>query len=107
MRAACFSYVCAKTGWNCAALHRKAKTPTSCYRVKKEMLTQIYRILALNLSEPPVEFTWTRRDSDGMAVDTKTYTPQSFYKTYFGNDLKNDYVMLMNDPTTSTTNSMK
>lgn len=66
---------------------------------KKEMLTQIYRILALNLGEPPVEFTWTRRDSDGMAVDTKTYTPQSFYKTYFGNDLKNDYVMLMNDPT--------
>lgn len=66
---------------------------------KKEMLSEIYRILALNLGEPPTEFTWTRRDTDGMAVDTKTYTPQSFYKTYFGNDLKNDYVMLMNDPT--------
>ena len=66
---------------------------------KKEMLSQIYRMLALNLGEPPTEFTWTRRDSDGQEVDTKTYTPQSFYKTFIGNDLKNDYVMLMNDPT--------
>lgn len=66
---------------------------------KKEMLSEIYRLLALNLGEPPTEFTWTRRDADGNEVDTKTYTPQSFYQTYFGNDLKNDYVMLMNDPT--------
>lgn len=66
---------------------------------KKEMLSQIYRMLALNLGEPPTEFTWTRRDSDGQIVDTKTYTPQSFYKTFIGNDLKKDYVMLMNDPT--------
>ncbi|MCM1077708.1 MAG: C1 family peptidase [Bacteroides sp.] len=66
---------------------------------KKEMLTEIYRMLALNLGEPPTEFTWTRRDKDGNAVSTETYTPQSFYKTFAGNDLKNDYVMLMNDPT--------
>ena len=31
-------------------------------------------------------------------VSTKTYTPQQFYKEFAGNDLKNDYVMLMNDP---------
>ncbi|WP_300506673.1 C1 family peptidase [uncultured Duncaniella sp.] len=66
---------------------------------KKEMLTEVYRILALNLGEPPTEFTWTRRDADGNAVSTDTYTPQSFYKTFAGNDLKGDYVMLMNDPT--------
>lgn len=65
---------------------------------KKEMLSEFYRILALNLGEPPTEFTWTRRDSKGNPVDTRTYTPQSFYKEYAGNDLKNDYVMLMNDP---------
>ena len=65
---------------------------------KKQMLSEIYRILALNLGEPPTEFTWTRRDADDNAVETKTYTPQSFYKEYAGNDLKNDYVMLMNDP---------
>lgn len=66
---------------------------------KIEMLGQVYRILVLNLGEPPTEFTWARCDKDGNIVDTKTYTPQSFYQTYAGNDLKNDYVMLMNDPT--------
>lgn len=66
---------------------------------KLEMLGQVYRILALNLGEPPTQFTWTRRDKDGKVVDTRTYTPQEFYQTYAGNDLKNDYVMLMNDPT--------
>ena len=44
---------------------------------KKQMLSEIYRILALNLGEPPTEFTWTRRDADDNAVETKTYTPQS------------------------------
>lgn len=66
---------------------------------KKEMLKEVYRMLALNLGEPPTEFKWTRRDADGNAVSTETYTPQSFYKTFAGNDLKNDYVMVMNDPT--------
>lgn len=66
---------------------------------KQEMLGEVYRILALNLGEPPTEFTWTRRDKDDNAVETKTYTPLSFFKEYAGNDLKNDYVMLMNDPT--------
>ncbi|MEZ3560000.1 MAG: C1 family peptidase [Duncaniella sp.] len=65
---------------------------------KLEMLGEVYRILALNLGEPPVQFTWTRRDKDGNAVDTCTYTPQEFYQRFAGNDLKNDYVMLMNDP---------
>lgn len=66
---------------------------------KIEMLGQVYRMLALTLGEPPTEFTWTRRDKDGKEIDTRTYTPQEFYRTYAGNDLKNDYVMLMNDPT--------
>lgn len=66
---------------------------------KQEMLGEVYRILALNLGEPPTEFTWTRRDKDDNAVETKTYTPLSFFKEYAGNDLKNNYVMLMNDPT--------
>lgn len=66
---------------------------------KEEMLTDVYRILCLTLGEPPEQFTWTRRDSSGNIVDTQTYTPLDFYKTYAGNDLKGDYVMLMNDPT--------
>lgn len=66
---------------------------------KTEMLSEVYRILALSLGEPPVKFTWTRRDKDGNVVDTKEYTPLSFYNEYAGNNLKDDYVMVMNDPT--------
>ena len=65
---------------------------------KIEMLGEIYRMLALNLGVPPTEFEWTRRDSKGNAIDTRTYTPQEFYRTYAGNDLEGGYVMLMNDP---------
>lgn len=73
--------------------------PEALEKRKEEMLTDVYRILCLTLGEPPEQFTWTRRDSSGNIVDTRTYTPLEFYKTYAGNDLKGDYVMLMNDPT--------
>lgn len=66
---------------------------------KEEMLKDVYRMLSLTLGVPPTEFTWTRKDKDGKVVSTKTYTPQQFYKEFAGNDLKNGYVMLMNDPT--------
>lgn len=66
---------------------------------KTEMLGEVYKMLALTLGEPPTEFSWSRKDRDGNIIDSAVYTPQSFYATYAGNDLKNDYVMLMNDPT--------
>ncbi|WP_302997696.1 C1 family peptidase [Paramuribaculum intestinale] len=78
----------------------KAKTKaTELGRRKTEMLGEVYRMLVLNLGEPPTEFTWTRRNSKGEAVDTMTYTPLSFYDRFLGNNLSDDYVMLMNDPT--------
>lgn len=66
---------------------------------REKMLGEIYRMLALTLGVPPTQFTWTRRDTKGNTVDTRTYTPQEFYREYAGNNLKDDYVMLMNDPT--------
>ncbi|MBR2867203.1 MAG: C1 family peptidase [Alistipes sp.] len=67
--------------------------------LKVEMLKEIYSMLVRAYGEPPVEFEWTRRDKDGNAVETKSYTPQSFYAEYFGDiDLENDFVMVMNDP---------
>ena len=47
---------------------------------KTEMLGVIYRMLVLNLGEPPVRFTWTRRDAEGRPVDTREYTPRSFFR---------------------------
>lgn len=66
--------------------------------MKQQQLATIYRILCLTLGEPPTEFQWTFRDSSGKPVETKTYTPRSFYEEYLGTDLKATYVMLMNDP---------
>ena len=81
---------------------RQAKAKGADDKALQEMKTQqlgeVYKMLVLALGEPPVEFSWTRRDSNGNAIETKTYTPQSFYKELLGNDLKNDYIMLMNDP---------
>lgn len=65
---------------------------------KEEMLSTIYHMLSLALGEPVQSFEWTRRDASGRAVATETFTPLSFYEKYVGNDLKNSYVMLMNDP---------
>lgn len=65
---------------------------------KIAMLSEVYAMLARNLGEPVKEFVWTRCDESGNPVESKTYTPQSFYKEFSDDDLRNDYVMLMNDP---------
>lgn len=77
----------------------KKELPAMLEARKEEMLSVIYRFLVLNLGEPPVEFEWTMYNAAGEPVSTKTYTPKSFYDEYVGVDLKNNYVMLMNDPT--------
>lgn len=66
--------------------------------LKEKQLATVYRILSISLGEPPTEFQWTRRNDKGRPVETKTYTPQSFYKEFIGIDLVGTYVMLMNDP---------
>ena len=66
---------------------------------KTEMLGTIYRMLVYTLGEPVTSFQWAPRDAEGKPVgEMKTYTPQSFYKEFINEDLENDYVMVMNDP---------
>lgn len=65
---------------------------------KTEQLATIYRILVACLGEPPMQFTYTLRDTKGKPLSTETYTPQEFYRRYVGFNLVSDYVMLMNDP---------
>lgn len=76
---------------------KKAKTDKLEAR-KIEMLSQVYKMLVLAYGEPVQEFTYTLRDAQGKEISTETYTPKSFYDKYVGKDLKNSYVMLMNDP---------
>ena len=66
---------------------------------KTRMLGEIYHVLALCLGVPPESFEWTRYNSKGEFVNTRTYTPQEFAREFIDKDLENGYVMLMNDPT--------
>ncbi|MBQ5728949.1 MAG: C1 family peptidase [Bacteroidaceae bacterium] len=76
----------------------QGQKPAVLEKRKVEMLGTIYRILSTCLGEPPTTFKWTMKDANGRPVSTKEYTPKSFYDEYVGEDLKNNYVMLMNDP---------
>ena len=74
------------------------KKPAAIEARKAEQLSTVWHMLSICLGTPPEKFTWTRRDASGKAVDTRDYTPRQFFEEYVGGDLKNDFVMLMNDP---------
>ena len=79
---------------------REQKDRRSTVALKTEMLKEIYSMLVRAYGVPPTEFEWTRHDKEGNPIETKRYTPKSFYQEYFGNiDLENNFVMVMNDPT--------
>jgi bleomycin hydrolase len=65
---------------------------------KVDMLSEVYRMLALNLGEPPTEFQWRYKNKDKKISEAKTYTPVSFMAEIFGDIKLDDYVMVMNDP---------
>ena len=78
---------------------REQKDRRSPVALKTEMLKDIYQMLVRAYGVPPTEFEWTLRNKSGKVLSTKTYTPQSFYKEYFGElNLEQDFVMVMNDP---------
>lgn len=79
---------------------RTADKGADLQAMKEEMLAEVYHMLALGFGEPVKEFKWAPKDKNGKLLsEPKTYTPQEFYKQFLGNDLQNDYIMLMNDPT--------
>ncbi len=66
---------------------------------KIKMLEDIYRILAMNLGEPPTKFSYRFVDKDEKIGEYKTYTPHNFMTEVLGEIDFSNYVMLMNDPT--------
>ena len=76
----------------------KKMTAEKLNKRKTEMLSEIYRMLALTFGEPPAEFTWEQKNAKGETVSTETYTPMSFYEKYAKQDFSK-YYMVMNDPT--------
>ncbi len=80
------------------ALELRGLKETKAMKRKEEMLSEVYRILVECLGVPPTEFEWARYDKQGNLVSKKMYTPKSFYEEYIGEDLEQNYVMVMNDP---------
>lgn len=80
------------------ALELRELKPAKAMERKEEMLSEVYRILVECLGVPPTEFEWARYNTKGELVSKKTYTPKSFYEEYIGEDLEQNYVMVMNDP---------
>lgn len=65
---------------------------------KEKMLSEVYRLLAYALGEPPVQFDWSYRDDDNQFHSEQAITPQEFYKKYIDLDLP-DYISTINAPT--------
>ena len=103
-------------------MHRAGSSVRELTAAKKEMLSKVYRILVMNLGEPPEKFTWRykrKEDSYGDKEEDKrengdedneedtidsdktleiTATPKSFFEEFVGVNL-NDYVNIFNDTT--------
>ncbi len=67
-------------------------------RDKVKMLGDIYKLLAINLGEPPTEFEWRFTDKNGTISPKIKYTPLTFMKETLGEINFNDYIMLMDVP---------
>ena len=79
-------------------LRLRAAKPKELQAMKVDMLKEIYRMLVLCLGVPPTEFTWARYNAKGEFVSEKVYTPKGFYQEFIGEDLENNYIMVMNNP---------
>ena len=66
---------------------------------KTEMLSTVYRMLAMALGEPVKEFTYQFRNRSGEPVgEPRRYTPIEFYNETVGHKLAGTFIMVMNDP---------
>ena len=66
---------------------------------KTEMLSTVYRMLAMALGEPVKEFTYQFRNRSGELVgEPRRYTPLEFYNETVGHKLAGTFIMVMNDP---------
>jgi bleomycin hydrolase len=79
-------------------MNKEGRTVEEMRRAKEKMLPDIYRLLVINLGQPPTEFTWRYKINDSTLSEPKTFTPRSFYDDFVGVDLS-EYVNIFNNPT--------
>ncbi len=78
-------------------MHGRKRPVKELRSEKTKMLAEIYKMLVMNLGEPPTEFQWRFEDANSVVSELRTYTPKSFYKEFVGVDL-GEYVDLFDDP---------
>ena len=78
-------------------MHKQRKSLRNLRTEKTKMLAQVYKMLVLNLGQPPSEFQWRFEDANSVVSKTNTYSPKSFYKEFVDVDL-GQYVDIFNDP---------
>lgn len=86
---------------NAAALrkmHKEGKTIEALRHQKKEMLNEIYRMVAFFLGNPPDRFDFEFRDKDDKFVQDMNLTPHDFFEKYVKVNLA-DFVSIINAPT--------
>ena len=79
-------------------LKQEGKSLAELRAEKAQILAAVYRILVINMGQPPAEFSWRFEDKDSKLSPMKTYTPQSFWREWFGQISFGDYVQLANVP---------
>ena len=79
-------------------MHQDGKSVKALRKVKEGILKDVYRMLVMNLGEPPAEFTWRYETADSVVSDEKVYTPTGFYQEFVGVDLR-EWVSIFDDPT--------
>jgi len=78
-------------------MHQEKKPVKKLCAEKTNMLADTYKMLVMNLGEPPAEFQWRFEDQNSVVSELRCYTPKSFYEELVGVDL-NEYVDIFNDP---------
>lgn len=76
---------------------KKRETVSAIQQLKKNYLSEIYRILCISLGKPISSFTYEYTDKDKKHVTLDTLTPIEFYNRYVGKIL-DDYITLTNAP---------
>lgn len=88
-----------EAGYEIREMAAKGKKEKDLREYKIEALGDVYRILALCLGEPPVDFTWRYQNSKKEIMSITT-TPMNFFKEIAPDDYTaENYIMVMNDPT--------
>ena len=77
---------------------RNAGSKAKAKKLKPAMLAEVYHMLVMTLGEPIKTFSYTFRNKDGKALNTKQFTPKTFYDEVVGRPLNGSFIMVMNDP---------